>query len=264
MYVTNTNTVIALDAGSGAQLWTFTRPRTQGLVGNARSPGNNRSVSVAGDRVFMQTDNAHLLALNRFTGAVLWETEMADFRQNYNATGSLLAVENLVVAGTAGGRRGRPRIPRGLRSGHRQRSVAHLDHPGARRTRLGNLGRRRHRARRRTHLADRQLRPRTEDGLLDRQAMPVPISTATIAKATTCTPARSSRSTSPPGKSNGITRPRRTTNGTGTRCSPSCWWMPTGRASRANSCCRPTVTASCTCWTAPMANCCSPNPWSRS
>jgi alcohol dehydrogenase (cytochrome c) len=106
MYVTNTNTVIALDAGSGARLWQFTRPATQGLVGNATSPGNNRSVSVAGDRVFMQTDNAHLIALNRSTGQVLWETEMADYRQNYNATGSLLAVENMVVAGTAGGEQG--------------------------------------------------------------------------------------------------------------------------------------------------------------
>ena len=106
MFVTNTNTVIALDAGSGARLWEFTRPPTSGLVGNARSPGNNRSVSVSGDRVFMQTDNAHLVALNRFTGKVLWDTEMADYRQNYNATGSMLAVENLVVAGTAGGEQG--------------------------------------------------------------------------------------------------------------------------------------------------------------
>jgi len=106
MYVTNTNTVIALDAGSGAQLWQFSRPATPGLVGNARSPGNNRSVTVAGDKVFMQTDHAHLIALNRWTGQVIWETEMADFRQNYNATGSLLAVENLVVAGTAGGEQG--------------------------------------------------------------------------------------------------------------------------------------------------------------
>ncbi|MEP7365520.1 MAG: PQQ-binding-like beta-propeller repeat protein [Acidobacteriota bacterium] len=106
MYVTNTNTVIALDAGSGARLWEYTRPPTQGLIGNARSPGNNRSVSVAGDKVFMQTDHAHLLALNRHTGQLLWDTEMADFKQNYNATGSLLAIENLVVAGTAGGEEG--------------------------------------------------------------------------------------------------------------------------------------------------------------
>lgn len=106
MYVPNTNTVIALDAGTGARLWEYTKPPTQGLVGNARSPGNNRSVTVAGDKVFMQTDHAHLVALNRHTGQVIWDTEMADFRQNYNATGSLLAVENLVVAGTAGGEQG--------------------------------------------------------------------------------------------------------------------------------------------------------------
>lgn len=106
MYVANTNTVIALDAGSGARLWEFSRPPTQGLIGNARSPGNNRSVSVAGDKVFVQTDHAHLIALNRQSGQVLWDTEMADYKLNYNTTGSLLAVENLVVAGTAGGEEG--------------------------------------------------------------------------------------------------------------------------------------------------------------
>ena len=31
MYVTNTNTVIALDAGTGARLWQFTRPATTGI-----------------------------------------------------------------------------------------------------------------------------------------------------------------------------------------------------------------------------------------
>src|SRR5258708_22908692 len=77
MYVTNTNTVIALDAGTGARLWQFSRPATQGLIGNARSPGNNRSVSVAGDKGFTQTDNAHLLSLNRFTREVVWEIEIA-------------------------------------------------------------------------------------------------------------------------------------------------------------------------------------------
>ncbi len=106
LYMPHTNTVIALDAGNGAKIWTYTRPITQGLTGNARSIGNNRSVTIAGDRLFFQTDHAHLVALNRFTGQILWETEMADYRKNYNATGSLLAIENLVVAGTAGGEEG--------------------------------------------------------------------------------------------------------------------------------------------------------------
>jgi alcohol dehydrogenase (cytochrome c) len=106
MYVPATNTVIALDAGTGARLWTFTRPPTQGLAGNARGLGDNRALSIAGDRLFMQMDNAHLVALNRFSGKLLWETEMADWHKNYNTTGSVLAVENLVVAGTAGGEEG--------------------------------------------------------------------------------------------------------------------------------------------------------------
>jgi alcohol dehydrogenase (cytochrome c) len=74
-------------------------------VGNAAG-GFNRGVAQAGDRVFMVTDNAHLLALNRFTGAVLWETEMADWHQNYNATSAPLVVGDLVISGTAGGEQG--------------------------------------------------------------------------------------------------------------------------------------------------------------
>jgi alcohol dehydrogenase (cytochrome c) len=105
MFVTSGNECYALDAGTGRQLWHFQRPRTRGLTGNAAG-GFNRGVAVAGDRVFMVTDNAHLLALNRNTGAMLWDTEMADWHQNYNATSAPLVVDNLVVSGTAGGEQG--------------------------------------------------------------------------------------------------------------------------------------------------------------
>ena len=54
----------------------------------------------------MVTDHAHLIALNRFTGELLWDTEMADWRQNYNATSAPLIVGDLVVSGTAGGEQG--------------------------------------------------------------------------------------------------------------------------------------------------------------
>ena len=60
----------------------------------------------AGDRIFMLTDNAHIIALNRFNGELLWETEMADWHQNYNGTSAPLAVGNLVISGTAGGDEG--------------------------------------------------------------------------------------------------------------------------------------------------------------
>jgi alcohol dehydrogenase (cytochrome c) len=105
MYVTSANECYALDAGNGREIWRFQRPRTKGLVGNAAG-GINRGVAVSGDRLFMVTDHAHLLALNRFTGDVLWDTEMADWRLNYNATAAPLIVGDLVIAGTAGGEQG--------------------------------------------------------------------------------------------------------------------------------------------------------------
>jgi alcohol dehydrogenase (cytochrome c) len=105
MYVTVANECYALDAGTGRQIWHYQRPRTRGLIGNAAG-GINRGVAVAGDRVFMVTDHAHIIALNRHTGALLWETEMADWRQNYNATGAPLTVDGLVITGTSGGDEG--------------------------------------------------------------------------------------------------------------------------------------------------------------
>src|SRR5688572_14653257 len=59
MYVTSANQCYALDAGSGREIWRYQRPRTAGLIGNAAG-GVNRGVGVAGDRVFMVTDHAHL------------------------------------------------------------------------------------------------------------------------------------------------------------------------------------------------------------
>ena len=91
MYLTAANECHALDAGTGRRLWVYQRPRSKGLAGDAAS-GINRGVAVGGDRVFMVTDNAHLIALDRRTGALLWETEMADSRLNYGATLAPLAV----------------------------------------------------------------------------------------------------------------------------------------------------------------------------
>ena len=105
MYVTYVNQCYALDAGSGREIWHYQRARTAGLVGNAVS-GANRGVAIAGDKVFMVTDNDHLIALNRMTGALLWDTAMANWRDNYNATGAPLIVGNLVIAGTSGGDEG--------------------------------------------------------------------------------------------------------------------------------------------------------------
>jgi PQQ-dependent dehydrogenase (methanol/ethanol family) len=105
MYVTRVNTVIALDAKNGRPIWKYSRPPSKDLVGDAAG-GINRGVAVLGERVFVVTDNAHLLALDRVNGALLWDSEIADSRKHYGATSAPLVVDNLVVTGVSGGDEG--------------------------------------------------------------------------------------------------------------------------------------------------------------
>ena len=102
MYVTAPNECYALDAGTGRRIWHYKRPRTKGATGGWA----NRGVAVAGDRVFMATDHAHLIALNRFTGELIWDTALDDWRKNYGASSAPLVAGNLVISGVSGGEHG--------------------------------------------------------------------------------------------------------------------------------------------------------------
>jgi len=105
MYLTGPNEAYALDATMGRQIWAFRTPRTRGLLGEAGG-GANRGVAVSGDRVFMITDNAHLLALDRLTGRKLWDVTMGDTKEGYSASAAPLAIGDLVISGVAGGEEG--------------------------------------------------------------------------------------------------------------------------------------------------------------
>jgi PQQ-dependent dehydrogenase (methanol/ethanol family) len=105
MYITGPNQAFALDALTGRQLWHYGRPRTAGLIGDA-SLGTNRGLAILGDHVFMVTDNAHLIALNRITGAMMWDATMPEEPMHYGGTVAPLIVNDTVIAGVAGGDRG--------------------------------------------------------------------------------------------------------------------------------------------------------------
>ena len=105
MYVTAPNEVRAVDARVGREIWRYSRPRTQGVMGDAGA-GTNRGAAILGDRVFIVTDNANLIAVDRLTGHLLWESEMADHRDHYGGTLAPLVVNNLVIAGVGGGDEG--------------------------------------------------------------------------------------------------------------------------------------------------------------
>ncbi len=104
MYVTGPNQVFALDARSGRTIWHYQKARSAETRGDP-SKGTNRGVAVLGDRVYTVTDNAHLLALHRVTGALLWEVNVREGIEgaNYGNTAAPLVVNNLVVTGISGG-----------------------------------------------------------------------------------------------------------------------------------------------------------------
>ncbi|MDQ6700390.1 MAG: PQQ-binding-like beta-propeller repeat protein, partial [Acidobacteriota bacterium] len=105
MYITGPNQAFALDALTGRQIWKYSRPRTTGLIGDA-SLGTNRGVAILGDKVYFVTDNAHLLALNRTTGSLVWDVYMPEEPQHYGSTVAPLPVKDMIIAGVSGGDRG--------------------------------------------------------------------------------------------------------------------------------------------------------------
>ncbi|MGH9433813.1 MAG: c-type cytochrome, partial [Terriglobia bacterium] len=101
MYVTGPNQAFALDALTGHRIWVYSRPPSPGLTGDA-AVGTNRGVAILGDKVFMVTDNAHLLALNRVTGRLVWEAVLPDEPMHYGGTSAPLIVNDLVIIGVSG------------------------------------------------------------------------------------------------------------------------------------------------------------------
>ena len=102
MFVTAGNDAYALDARTGRVVWQHTRPISEGLIDDA-SRHINRGVAVWRDRVFMETDNAHLLCLDARSGNLIWDVPYADWSKNYGATSAPLAVKDKILVGTSGG-----------------------------------------------------------------------------------------------------------------------------------------------------------------
>lgn len=101
MFVTGpSNHAFAIDLHSGKQIWHqhSIPPKGLGLCCGEV----NRGFAMSGDRLFKVAIENHLIALNRNTGALLWDTEIADYRNGYSGTAAPLIVKNLVITGTAG------------------------------------------------------------------------------------------------------------------------------------------------------------------
>jgi alcohol dehydrogenase (cytochrome c) len=94
----------ALDARSGRPIWQYQRA----LPADIRPCCGrvNRGLAILGDKVFLGTLDAHVIALDAKTGNVVWDVNAVDYRGGYSFTLAPLAIKNLIIVGVSGGEYG--------------------------------------------------------------------------------------------------------------------------------------------------------------
>jgi quinohemoprotein ethanol dehydrogenase len=104
MYFTSAwSKVFALNAATGAVLWSYD-PKVPGEWGvNACCDVVNRGVAVWNGKVFFGTLDGRLIALDAKTGKPLWETLTIDRNYRYAITGAPRVVKGKVIIGNGGG-----------------------------------------------------------------------------------------------------------------------------------------------------------------
>ncbi len=103
LYITGNNNVAwAVDARTGRQIWRYRRALPPGLTYGAGNP-SNRGFAALGDRLFMSTLDGHLLAFDRNTGRIVWDTVVEDYKAGHALIAAPLVVKDKVVVGNSGG-----------------------------------------------------------------------------------------------------------------------------------------------------------------
>lgn len=102
IYVTGSySRLFAFDARTGEEKWQY----------DARLPDAimpccdvvNRGAAIHGDKIIFATLDARVVALNRETGKVVWNKQIADYKEGYSATAAPIIVKGMVITGNSGG-----------------------------------------------------------------------------------------------------------------------------------------------------------------
>jgi PQQ-dependent dehydrogenase (methanol/ethanol family) len=96
--------VYAADATTGQELWHYKHP--MGATTTFCCGPNNRGVAVSGNKLFLGTLDAKLVALDSKTGKVIWTSDIADPDKGYSETMAPAVVDGKVLIGTNGGEYG--------------------------------------------------------------------------------------------------------------------------------------------------------------
>ena len=101
MFITEpSNRVVALDATTGEQFWTYEHDLPDDLF--ICCGRHNRGVAILDDTLYMGTLDARLVAIDARSGEALWTAMVANHEDGYSTTAAPLVVKNQVITGVAG------------------------------------------------------------------------------------------------------------------------------------------------------------------
>ena len=102
IYVTGSySRLFAFDARTGEEKWQYDARLPDGIMPCCDVV--NRGAAIYGDKIIFATLDARLVALNRLTGKVIWNKQIADYKEGYSATAAPLIVNGMVITGNSGG-----------------------------------------------------------------------------------------------------------------------------------------------------------------
>jgi PQQ-dependent dehydrogenase (methanol/ethanol family) len=103
MFVTGpASDATALDARTGRTIWRYVRPIPEGNYKNC-TVVTNRGLGILGDRLYLGTLDGYLVALDAKTGNVVWEAQVADYREGFSITHAPLVIDGRVIVGITSG-----------------------------------------------------------------------------------------------------------------------------------------------------------------
>ncbi len=102
MYVTNAKATVAIDVGTGKQIWKQTLdwpPETPRVVCCGVS---NKGAAIYNGKIFRGTLDAHVIAYDAKTGKQLWKSKVAEWKDGYSLTLAPLIANGVLITGTSG------------------------------------------------------------------------------------------------------------------------------------------------------------------
>lgn len=102
MYIANPGDVVqALDAATGELLWEYIRDSGDAAGGSRRPGGPHRNIAIYEDKIYHNTSDAHVVAIDARSGEEVWDTDVGGGVGFAYTSGSLIA-DGQVVSGLTG------------------------------------------------------------------------------------------------------------------------------------------------------------------